>query len=88
MSVCAAGHRWVNHTRYTQPNLMLRARHVDGDELLEVVFSQRALDAILQRVIVGDDIPDICGRMEGLGGAGRDAMVVRTVQDVVDFARR
>ena len=68
--------------------LVIVARNVGGDELLEVVFSQCALDAILQRVIVGDDIPDICGRMEGLSRARRDAMGVRTIEDVVDFAGR
>jgi len=66
---------------------MISAWDIDGDELGKIIFPESWSNALLQRVVVGDNVPNVCGTRSALwwriGTGGKD-----TVQDVVDFPRR
>ena len=47
-------------TRRRHAHLMLVPRHIGGGELREVVLYEHREDALLKRVVVADDVTDIC----------------------------
>lgn len=40
--------------------LMIRTWDIDGDELSKIIFPESGGNALLQRVVVGDDVSNIC----------------------------
>ena len=53
---------------------MIGAWDIDGDELGEIVFPEGWSNALLQQIVVGDDVSNICGMKStlrrGLGSGG------------------
>lgn len=66
---------------------MVGAWNIYGDELSKIVFPESWGDALLQRVIVSDDISNICTMISTLLW-GMDNQEKSTIQDVVDLPRR
>jgi len=49
---------------------MIRIWDIDGDELGKIIFPESWSNALLQRVVVGDDVSNICKLGQLFGGDG------------------
>jgi hypothetical protein len=66
---------------------MVGARDIYCDELSKVIFPESWSDALLQRVVVSDNISNIY-EMGSSPQQGMDGQVKYTIQDVVNLPRR
>ena len=66
---------------------MVSAWDIDSDELGKIILPESWSNPLLQRVVIGDDVSNVCETRSTLQ-RGTDIGGKDTIQDVVDLPRR